>query len=131
MMKLSKPSFYISEVRRVNRPPFDRNNRKRSDVGPRAVELPIKQYRNETNQRIRCARCFQFSHRNRQCPALSRTCNGCGKRGHFVAACRRKQVNFTHHERNDKPMDKAAYPGDDSPEDNKQVVTDKLINKNT
>lgn len=39
-------------------------------------------------RRTRCARCNNFFHRNPQCPALSRTCDNCGKRGHFAVACR-------------------------------------------
>ncbi|XP_055630285.1 uncharacterized protein LOC129771039 isoform X2 [Toxorhynchites rutilus septentrionalis] len=42
----------------------------------------------------RCNRCSRPAHRNSTtCPALGKTCNGCGERGHFIAACRKRQVN--------------------------------------
>lgn len=39
-------------------------------------------------RQTRCPRCNNVFHRNPQCPALSRTCDKCGKRGHFAVACR-------------------------------------------
>ncbi|XP_062537601.1 uncharacterized protein LOC134205909 [Armigeres subalbatus] len=59
-------------------------------------------------RRSRCARCFLYSHRNGQCPALNRNCNKCGKRGHFVAACRQKQLNTMQYDRRERSMDSTS-----------------------
>ncbi|XP_062542479.1 uncharacterized protein K02A2.6-like [Armigeres subalbatus] len=40
------------------------------------------------SRRYRCPRCHRPGHKDRVCPALSKTCNSCGQRGHFAVACR-------------------------------------------
>ncbi|XP_062558173.1 uncharacterized protein K02A2.6-like [Armigeres subalbatus] len=45
------------------------------------------------SRRYRCPRCYRLSHRGGVCPALSKTCNSCGQRGHFAVACRVDRVN--------------------------------------
>ncbi|XP_058448729.1 uncharacterized protein LOC131428699 [Malaya genurostris] len=85
---------------------YDKNFRKRPNMGNRFGEPQMKQARSHEiiqqpqASRSRCTRCFLFSHRNGQCPALKRNCNRCGKRGHFVAACRQRHVSFVQNERN-------------------------------
>ncbi|XP_055543242.1 uncharacterized protein DDB_G0283357-like [Wyeomyia smithii] len=44
-------------------------------------------------RRSRCPKCHQLFHKFGSCPATNRNCNTCGKRGHFSAACRKKQTN--------------------------------------
>lgn len=121
----------VFEVGRVHRSSsYDRSNRKRPNAGSRIDEPLARQHRNnELNQRsegrrTQCKRCFLFSHRNGKCPALSRDCNNCGKRGHYEAVCRQRQVNFMHNERNDRSMDGTAFSGGDKREDIKQVLKD-------
>lgn len=41
-------------------------------------------------QRTRCWRCGYQSHKRNTCPALDKTCNVCGRVGHFAATCRSK-----------------------------------------
>lgn len=119
-------TYSAYEVNRI----YDRNRNKRFAADHRRDEPTIKRRRsNEPNQRSqeqhqrRCTRCFLFRHRNGMCPALGRSCNRCGKRGHFVAACRQKQVNTMQRERNDRSVDRVALPNEDMYEDNKQVLT--------
>lgn len=113
------------EVRSAHRqPPMNHQNKRRYSSASR--EPPRKQYRrDETNQRSesndsklesRCQRCSLFWHRNGRCPAFGRTCDKCGKRGHFAAACP-KQVNFVQNRRSGDPdfKDEFRYG------DNKQV----------
>lgn len=45
------------------------------------------------DRNTRCPRCNNLFHRNPQCPALTRTCDNCGKRGHFAVACRSERPN--------------------------------------
>lgn len=69
------------------------NSQRRSDQ-PRRGDNINQHARNDQldpqaqGRRTRCPRCNNFFHRNLQCPALSRTCDVCGKRGHFAKACR-------------------------------------------
>ncbi|XP_062713807.1 uncharacterized protein K02A2.6-like [Aedes albopictus] len=121
------------EVRKMNRAAtYSGNYRKRPNVGRRTEEPPVKQHQgNALNQRSqdrhsRCNRCFLFRHRNGQCPALNRNCNRCGKRGHFVAACRQKQVNFAQNERNDISTDRMTSPIEDKYKDDKQQEVNAL-----
>ncbi|XP_058817323.1 uncharacterized protein LOC131680626 [Topomyia yanbarensis] len=129
----------IFEVRRGNLySSYDRSNRKRPNASNRIDEPPIKrQQSHELNQRYRvqrprCTRCYLLSHRNGQCPALSRNCNRCGKRGHFVAACRQKQVNSMQNERNDKPIERSTFSGEDTYENKQEAnalsLEDVLVN---
>lgn len=119
----------VFEVRRAQGyPPSTQRNRKHPNFGSRADEPPTKQYRsNNLNQRSqenrqRCTRCFQFRHRNGQCPALGRSCNHCGKRGHFAAACRQKRVNTVRYEQHDGSLDKPAFSDEEKHDDKKQVM---------
>lgn len=113
------------EVRRVQQS-SSTDRRKRSIAPSRADDPPARQYRrNEADQQIqgrrqKCTRCALLSHRNRTCPALNRNCNSCGKRGHFAAACRQKQVNYMQNVRSD---DRASFSNEDKHED-KQVLND-------
>ncbi|XP_058456600.1 uncharacterized protein LOC131433998 [Malaya genurostris] len=85
-----------------SRQPYDQVNRKRLNTNNRNGGPPKSQQRyNDSSQRpsdrrSRCTRCFLVNHRNGICPALNRNCNVCGKRGHFAAVCRQKQVNVIH-----------------------------------
>lgn len=116
-------SSNVFEVKRAQgSSPFDRSNRKRPNPGRRVDEIMTKQYRSNDprseGNRQRCTRCFLFRHRNGQCPALGRKCNRCGKPGHFVAACRQRQVNAVKFEQTDKPLDRPPYPDEDKHDEN-------------
>ncbi|XP_053686512.1 uncharacterized protein K02A2.6-like [Sabethes cyaneus] len=51
------------------------------------------------------------------CPALDKTCNGCGRRGHFIATCRRRRVNNVRDANQSHPSGWT----DEEREDNKQI----------
>ncbi|XP_062554723.1 uncharacterized protein LOC134219852 isoform X2 [Armigeres subalbatus] len=117
------------EVSRVERSTFSKRKRSSSADGPRVSQYrsgqnrpPANQQRRERNGnqgwRQRCNRCFLFNHRNGQCPALNRNCNKCGKRGHFVAACRQRQVNSMQQDRGGN----AGSSSEDRHDDVKQEV---------
>ncbi|XP_053698986.1 uncharacterized protein LOC128745955 [Sabethes cyaneus] len=81
-----EPSFTSAKFRRTNL---------NYEQMPQRRAFPPK-WEGETNfsiprtqgRRTRCPRCNNVYHRNPQCPALSRTCDKCGKRGHFAITCR-------------------------------------------
>lgn len=119
---LEPTAFEVRSTRR--QPPMFHGKRKYTNMrgGP-----PAKLHRSgEVNQRSQgrpspCQRCGLLRHRNGVCPALSRSCDECGKRGHFAAVCRQKQVNFLQDRRNINPPE---YKDEDRYEDNKQVYID-------
>lgn len=121
-------SSNVFEVKRAQgSSSFDRSDRKRPNSTRHPDETTTKQYRSnvqnprsEENRR-RCSRCSLFRHRNGQCPALGRKCNRCGKSGHFVAACRQRQVNSVKYEQTDKPFGRPSYPDEDKHDDKNQV----------
>ncbi|XP_055537572.1 uncharacterized protein LOC129725594 [Wyeomyia smithii] len=43
------------------------------------------------------------------CPALSRNCNKCGKKGHFAAACRLRHVSSISQDRQDEIREHSNY----------------------
>jgi len=48
-----------------------------------------------------CNRCGN-KHKQRSCPAFGKTCNKCGKKGHFIAKCKSKrEVNIIQEEEYD------------------------------
>ncbi|XP_062709251.1 uncharacterized protein LOC134288426 [Aedes albopictus] len=104
---------------------YDQYNRKRLSSGIRAGGPPPKQqrrsdnYRGSQGQRSRCTRCSLFNHRNGQCPALTRNCNVCGKRGHYAAACRQKQLNIM---QRGSSFDRLTDNADNDNQDSKQLI---------
>lgn len=56
-----------------------------------------KRFRNENafyaSRRERCSRCNRPIHKNGPCPAMNKSCNSCGRQGHFAVTCRRKAVS--------------------------------------
>ncbi|XP_062537287.1 uncharacterized protein LOC134205738 [Armigeres subalbatus] len=117
-----------------NRPPYNQSSRKRTNIAGtagRASGLPAKrQHTDESNQqrsqrqRQRCPRCLLLHHRNGQCPALSRNCNECGKRGHYAAACRQKQVNAMERRTNFDRLPRKHDTPDDNKQEDEQVFSD-------
>ncbi|XP_055622970.1 uncharacterized protein LOC129766460 [Toxorhynchites rutilus septentrionalis] len=65
----------------------DREIRNQSKRFRRSDKRPDARYN-------RCNRCYRPVHRSGAiCPARDKNCNGCGERGHFLSACRKRRVN--------------------------------------
>lgn len=111
-----------------SRSSYEQSNRKRPIAASRDSGPPARQQRtDETSRRPhgeQCTRCFLFNHRNGKCPALSRNCNKCGKRGHFAAGCRQKQINVMQSRPNFNRFPDRSDGPDDDKQDSKQVLTD-------
>lgn len=99
-----------------------RDQRKRTRDNDSDGNHDAKRYRGNggraLGRRSRCSRCNRPAHQNVQmCPALNKRCNACRELGHFVATCRRKQVNAIHHQ-DSKPA-RPAWSDDET--DKKEV----------
>lgn len=71
----------LRKMRKVEGRGFERNQ-------PKGLPQNHRQ-----GQRTRCWRCGFLYHKRDACPALDKTCNTCGRVGHFAVTCRGKPKN--------------------------------------
>ncbi|XP_055590375.1 uncharacterized protein K02A2.6-like [Uranotaenia lowii] len=125
----------IAIVQRSNWKRSSEPHRKRGWDGTRNDQHQSKRYRGPDRRfeerRSRCHRCNRPSHKpGTICPALDKTCNGCGDRGHFIATCPKRRVNNL--QRDSDRVNPSGWTDDEGEENKKQVnalsLNDVLVN---
>ncbi|RLU22759.1 hypothetical protein DMN91_005037 [Ooceraea biroi] len=103
----------VDVVQKRNNKRADQDNQPKKSVTTTSKNEPTQSQRQATQRRppqqattTPCTRCG-YTHPNRTCPAMNKTCNNCYKPNHFAKVCKRKNVN-TVVENNDD--DKEAIP---------------------
>lgn len=71
----------------------------------KSARMPAYQSRSSVSRRYRCSRCFRASHGGEECPALRKSCNSCGQRGHFAVVCRMDRVSMVKEKICSNPVD--------------------------
>lgn len=112
--------LHAKQRRTSSNPPFMQNRWANPLPRPGNVSLQYGNNSRSQGQRSRCPRCNNTFHRNPQCPALSRTCNNCGKVGHFAIACRTVRSNKIHQIANHHEVDSNGEENNDSDKQVKQ-----------
>ncbi|XP_055614289.1 uncharacterized protein K02A2.6-like [Uranotaenia lowii] len=125
----------IAIVQRSNWKRSSEPHRKRGWDGTRNDQHQSKRYRGPDRRfeerRSRCHRCNRPSHKpGTICPALDKTCNGCGDRGHFIATCPKRRINNL--QRDSDRVNPSGWTDDEGEENKKQVnalsLNDVLVN---
>ncbi|XP_062554333.1 uncharacterized protein LOC134219573 [Armigeres subalbatus] len=96
----SADAFAVAKDRQRRHIPSDGvpNTRRHDAVNDRQFRPKRQRESDDTSyygrgRRSRCPKCFLLFHKFGSCPAFDRNCKACGERGHFAAACRKKNAN--------------------------------------
>ncbi|XP_062556780.1 uncharacterized protein LOC134221606 [Armigeres subalbatus] len=95
----SSEAFVVAKDRQRRHISSDRVPTRRYDAANDGKFRPKRQRESDDpsyhgrGRRSRCPKCFLLFHKFGSCPAFDRNCKACGERGHFAAACRKKNAN--------------------------------------